>query len=115
MKSILTILAVLLAAFGIFFAEYNGDIVLNLSLMYTNLSFKIPFGAIFIAAMALGILIGLLLMFAGYLGSAVENKKLRKRLEKENLFMENSDSKVKVLENKIKTLEAALEKALNEK
>ena len=112
MRIVLIALALLLAALGVCFAEFNNGISLNLSLMYTNLSFTISFGAIFITAMAYGVLVGLLLMFVGYLKQAVENKKLRSRLEKENLFMESSDSKVQVLENKVKTLEAALEKAL---
>jgi len=115
MKFFLIVFAIFLTIFGVFFAHYNGEPLLNLSLMYTGISFQISFEAIMIAGIALGILIGLMFMFAGYLTVALENKKLRKRLEKENLFMENSDSRVKVLENKIMTLEKALEKALDEK
>jgi len=59
-----------------------------------------------------GLLTGLIIMFFTVKGLKKEQSVLKRKYEKTSLGADDSELKVKTLENKIKTLEAALEKSL---
>ncbi len=59
-----------------------------------------------------GLILGLVIMFFPYRNLQKEQSQLKKRYEKTSIGADDSDLRVKTLENKIKTLEAALEKSL---
>ncbi len=59
-----------------------------------------------------GLILGLVIMFFPYRNLQKEQSQLKKRYEKTSIGADDSDLRVKTLENKIKTLETALEKSL---
>jgi hypothetical protein len=62
-----------------------------------------------------GVIVGILLM---NIIINVKNKRIasyKRQLEKESIFSDENEAKVKVLESKIQVLEKALENALNNK
>jgi len=62
--------------------------------------------------LAMGLTIGLLLGFAFMLSRIEKMASYKRQLEKVSVNNDSNESKVEVLEEKIKTLEKALEKAL---
>lgn len=59
-----------------------------------------------------GFILGVLVMAKPLLDLKAEQKMLKKRCEKTSIGADDSELRVKTLENKVKTLEAALEKSL---
>lgn len=59
-----------------------------------------------------GLLAGILIMATGIFKLKKEKSALKRKYEKTSIGADDSELKVKTLENKIKTLEAALEKTL---
>jgi len=69
----------------------------------------------YIIGFGVGIIFGLIIMLFPYRNLKKEQFQLKKRYEKTSIGADDSDLKVKTLENKIKTLETALEKSLKDK
>lgn len=111
MRAVLTIFGILIVVAVLFFAQFN-EIALALTIPYTKIAFKISFFAITTGIFALGILTGALFLIAGILESAKKATDAKRRLEKVSVGADDSELKVKTLENKIQTLELALKKAL---
>ena len=111
MRAICTFFGILITVAVIFFAQFN-EITLALAVPYTKIAFKISFFAITTGIFALGILTGALFFLAGILESVKKATDTKRRLEKVSVGADDSELKVKTLENKIQTLELALKKAL---
>lgn len=62
-----------------------------------------------------GLVLGLLIMLIKISALKKEQSLLKRKYEKTSVGADDSELKVKTLENKIKTLEAALEKSLKDK
>ncbi len=62
-----------------------------------------------------GLLTGLIIMFFVVKNLKKEQSALKRKYEKTSVGADDSELTVKTLENKIKTLEAALEKSLKDK
>ncbi len=112
MNNILLFLAIIETVFIVMFADYNEIANLNLSLMYSNINFSISFFAFVILLYLFGIFAGILIMIPAILDSAKINKNAKRKLEAASVNKDENDIQISVLENKIKTLEAALDKAL---
>jgi len=112
MRIIFIIFGVAITVFVVFFAQFN-EITLALAIPYTKIAFKISFFAITTGVFALGILTGALFLLAGIFESTKKATDAKKRLEKVSVGADDSELKVKTLENKIQTLELALKKALD--
>lgn len=69
----------------------------------------------YILSFGLGLLIGILIMLKVALNLKKEQRTLKRKYEKTSIGADDSDLRVKILENKIKTLETALEKSLKDK
>jgi|GEM_PF-1347180 len=106
-------LAILLTAFVVMFGQFN-QIDLNLHLMYTDIKFDMSFLAVTVATYSLGIVCGVFLMMGAVFKSAQEHGKVKRQLEKTSVGADDSELRVKTLENKIATLEAALKKTIAE-
>ena len=112
MNNILLFLAILETIFIVMFANYNEITDLNLSVMYTNFNFSISFFAFVILLYLFGIFAGILIMIPAILNGAKINKNAKRKLEVASVNKDENDIQISVLENKIKTLETALDKAL---
>lgn len=62
-----------------------------------------------------GFLAGIILMFIPYKNLTKKQTSLKKKFERTSIGADDSELRVKTLENKVKTLEAALEKTLKNK
>ncbi len=114
MGTICIIFTVLITVFVLMLGQYN-DTALNVSVMYTNFSFKISLLVLSLIIYAMGILSGVLLMLSSFFDAAGRYTRLKKQFDKTSDGADDAEDKIKVLENKIETLETALKKALNEK
>ncbi len=112
MGTICVIIAVLVTVFVLMTGQYN-DSVLNIGIMYTDKAFDISLLVLSLIIYALGIFSGVLLMLSSFFESASRYSKLKKQYEKTSLGADDSDEKIRLLENKVKTLEAALNKAVD--
>ena len=70
------------------------------------------FFALVILLYLFGIFAGVLIMIPAILNSAKINKNAKRKLEVASVSKDENDIQISVLENKIKTLEMALDKAL---
>lgn len=104
---------ILITIFVIMFAQFN-QADMTLELMYTNLKFDTTFFAISILTYCTGIISGILLMLKAIFKGVQEHGKIRRVLERTSVGADDSDLKVKTLENKIATLETALQKVLKQ-
>ena len=91
--------------------QYN-DVILNISLMYTDKTFEVSFLVFSLIIYSLGILTGVLLMLSSFFETQSRYSKLRKQYDKTSIGADDADEKIKLLENKIQTLEAALKKQM---
>ena len=112
MKILFTIFGILITIFIVFFAQFN-ELTLALAIPYTKIAFEASFFVIATGIFALGILVGAMFLIAGILESTKKAADTKKRLERVSVGADDSELKVKTLENKIQTLELALKKALN--
>lgn len=62
-----------------------------------------------------GLILGILIMLIKITSLKKEQSLLKRKYEKTSVGADDSELKVKTLENKVKTLEAALEKSLKNK
>ncbi len=106
-----TILAILITVFVLMIGQYN-DTIINITVMYLEKSYNVSFLVWNLIVYSLGILSGVLLMLASFFEVRNNCSKLRKKYDKASINSENSDERIKILENKIKTLEAALKKQI---
>ncbi len=113
MKVVLIILGILITLFVVFFAQYN-EIALALAIPYTKIEFKTSFFAVSTGIFCLGVLVGMLFLLKGVFESSAQTGKVKRQLEKVRVGADDSELKVKTLENKVQTLELALKKALNQ-
>lgn len=112
MGVICVILAVLLTVFVLMTGQYN-DTVLNIGIIYTDKAFEISFLVMTLIIYAIGILSGVLLMLSSFFEAAGRYSKLKKQYDKTSVGADGAEERVKLLENKIETLEAALKNAMN--
>lgn len=112
MSTICVIFTVLITVFVLMTAQYN-NVTLDISIMYTSLSFKISLIVYSLMVFALGILAGMLFMLSSYFSAAGRYSRLKKQYDKTSDGADSAQETIEVLENKIKTLETALAKALN--
>ena len=111
MGTICVILAVLITVFVLMFGQFN-DMNLNLALMYTDIKFSMSYLVSTLIVFALGIFTGVILMLSQFFDAAGRYTKLKKQYDKNSLNTDEADEKIRLLENKVKTLEAALNKAM---
>ena len=99
---------IITAGFVYLFGYNNPQISINVGdLRYdTDLFIYALFAFIF------GVAAGAMLMLKGIFDAAENYKKLKRQYERTSVGADDSDLKVKTLENKIKTLEEALKKSL---
>lgn len=105
------LLSIIITVFVLMLGQYN-DTPLNISIMYTNLSSQISLLILFLIIFSLGILTGVLLMLSSFFETQNRYSKLRKQYDKTSVGADDADEKIKLLENKIQTLEAALKKQM---
>ncbi len=109
MKNIGLFFAFILTAAFVYIFGYNNPIIaINFGDYHYNLDLFVY--ALF--AFLFGISVGALLMLRGFFDASDNYKKLKRQYEKTSIGADDSDLKVKTLENKINTLEEALKKAL---
>jgi len=108
-----TAIAILLTVFVLMLGQYN-DSIMNISIMYTNITVQISFLVISLIIFSLGILTGVFLMLSTFFEVRGRYTKLKKQYDKTAIGADSSDEKVKLLENKIETLEAALKKQMEQ-
>ncbi len=111
MGTICAVLSVIIMIIVLTVANFN-DMVLNISLPYTAYAYEISLLVLSLIVFALGILGGVLLMLSSFFDKSARYSKLKKEYEKTSISALDNGDTVKILENKIKTLEAALEAAL---
>lgn len=112
MKNIGLILAILLTLGFVYLFSLNNSLV-SVNLFEHAFSLKLSIYA-FIAFVT-GVFVGMFLMLRTVFVAGDNYKKLKRQYEKTSVGADDSDLKVRTLENKIKTLEVALKKALESK
>lgn len=105
-------LAVIITIFVLMTGNYN-DAMLKIGIMYTDKSYEISFLVLSLIIYSLGILSGVLLILNTIFETSSRYSKLRKQYDKNSVASDNSAEKIKILENKIETLEVALKNALD--
>ncbi len=113
MSNILMIIAIIETILVVMFANNNASNILNLNINYTDISVTTGFFGICILIYTLGITAGVLIMFKGIFLSSKRANSAKRMLEKQSISADDSELQIRALENKIKTLETALDKALN--
>jgi uncharacterized membrane protein YciS (DUF1049 family) len=103
--------AAIVMTLTIIFAQFN-QLEVPLAVPYTDIKFKTTFFMISMVIFVLGFVTGLLIMLDAYFKTFVSGGKLKRQLEKTMVGADDSDLRVKTLENKVQTLEAALKKAM---
>ena len=111
MGRLCVLLSILMTVFVLMLGQYN-DVPLNISIMYTKFSAEISFLVMSLIIFSLGILTGVLLMLSSFFETKSRYSKLRKQYDKTSIGADDADEKIKLLENKIQTLEAALKKQM---
>ncbi len=109
MKNIGLILAVIITVGFVYVFGANNSII---SVNFINHNFNIGLFIYALCAFLLGLFSGALLMLRGFFESSDNYRKLKRQYEKTSIGADDSGLRVKTLENKIKTLEEALKKAL---
>lgn len=107
-----TFIAILITVFVLMFGQYN-DSILNISIMYTDISLQASFLVLTLVIFSFGILTGIFLMLSTFFDIQGRYSKLKTQYNRTSIGQDSADEKVKLLENKIKTLEAALKKQLD--
>ena len=105
------LLAVLITAGILITGQYN-DTTMNIMIWHTNMGFELSFLVLSLIIFSLGILTGVLLMLNSFFEKQNNYSKLRKQYDKTSVGADDAEEKIKLLENKIKTLEAALKKQI---
>lgn len=115
MKKILLLLGVLIFLDIVYFSYVNQGTLLTVNYKPLIGDFQLGSG-IFIFAMGFyGMIGGALLIYSRMIGLKDRLKGLERKTEKSSIVSEESQDKVKSLQAKVDTLEAALKEALNKK
>lgn len=113
MKKVYLILGILILADISYFSFVNHGQSLVLNYKPLIKEFTVPSEWFYFFYGLYGVLAGFLLTYSKNLGLKDKIKKLSRNMEKTSVLSEESTDKVKALEAKIQTLEAALKEALN--
>jgi MFS superfamily sulfate permease-like transporter len=118
MRIIFNLISILMVVAVIFIASLNTHTLFNFKIWVlkgTVVMFNVDLANVILAFFVIGILAGVLWASSFY--SPVQNKlkEYQRKLEKTSVTTDEESSKVAVLEEKIKTLEAALQSALGNK
>lgn len=111
MSAICVIISVILTVFVLMMAQHN-DLILNMTLVYTDKTYEISLLVVSLIIYSLGILSGVLLMMSSFFEAQSKYSKLRKQYDKTSIGADDAEDKIKLLENKIQTLEIALKKQM---
>jgi len=109
MKNFGLILAIIVTALYVYIFGYNNP---EITVTFGEKALSLPLFVYTLFPFVTGVLVGILLMLRGFFDAADNYKKLKRQYEKTSIGADDSDLRVKTLENKIKTLEAALKKSL---
>ncbi len=115
MKYLLAILSVLILVMTILMAWNNPSAHIALSVPIIKLTIFTNSFVYIAAILTVGFLAGLLLGCAFMLNQKDKINPYKRQLEKLSVVKDSSQSRVEVLEAKIKTLEAALQKSIDNK
>ncbi len=105
------LVAILTTIFVLMLGQYN-DTVLNISIMYTNFQGQVSLLVLSLIIFSLGILCGIMLMLSSFFDTKSRYANLRRQYDKTSITADDADERIKLLENKIQTLEAALKKQM---
>lgn len=109
MKGFTLFLACIIAAAFVYLFGYNNSIIgINIGDSHYTIYLFLYSAFAFFFGMAVGILI----MFGSLFDVSDNYRKLKRQYEKTSIGADDSDLRVKTLQNKIDTLEEALKKAL---
>lgn len=116
MKIVFNLISILIIVMVVFIASLNTHTLFNFKLWVlkgTIVMYNVDLANVILAFFVIGVIAGILWAASFY--SPVQNKlkEYQRKLEKTSIQGDEESSKVAVLEEKIKTLEAALESALN--
>ena len=114
MKNIFMFLAIIIVIFVAMFADYNTVPDMTLGIMYTDIKVTVSFLTLCLGLFSLGIISGVLFMMRGIFENISKQKKVIRQLERTSIGADDSELKVRTLENKIKTLEIALQRSLKQ-
>ncbi len=114
MKAFCAIFGFFIMTCVIYFAHINNS-TLTLVVPYTKIAFEAQFFMVASIVFIIGMLTDSLFSLPRILENDKKAADTRKRLEKVSVGADDSELRVKTLENKIQTLELALKKALDEK
>ena len=109
MKNIGLFLAFIITARFVYLFGYNNPQI-TIQLGFTSMNIDLFIYSLF--AFIFGVATGALLMLRGIFDASQNYAKLKRQYEKTSIGADDSDLRVKTLENKIKTLEEALKKAI---
>lgn len=109
MKNLGLFLAFILTAGFVYIFGYNNPVI---PVSFGDYHYNVDLFIYALFAFIFGISTGALLMLRGFFDASDNYKKLKRQYEKTSIGADDSDLKVKTLENKIQTLEEALKKAL---
>lgn len=115
MKYLLGILSILITGMTVFMAWNNPSAHIALSVPIIKLTIFTNSFIYVIGILAVGFIAGLLLGCAFLVNQKDKINPYKRQLEKLSVVKESSQSRVEVLEAKIKTLEAALQKSIDNK
>ena len=107
-------LAIIIVIFVAMFADYNTVPDMTLGIMYTDIKVTVSFLTLCLGLFSLGIISGVLFMMRGIFENISKQKKVIRQLERTSIGADDSELKVRTLENKIKTLEIALQRSLKQ-
>lgn len=115
MKYLLGIISAFMIGLTIFMAWNNPSAHIALSVPIIKLTIFTNSFVYIVGILAVGFLAGLLLGFAFVVNQKDKINPYKRQLEKLSVVKDSSQSRVEVLEAKIKTLEAALQKSIDNK
>ena len=114
MRNIFMFMAIIIVIFVAMFADFNTVPDMTLGIMYTDIKLNVSFLTLCLGLFSLGIITGVLFMMKGVFDNISKQKKVIRQLERASIGADDSELKVRTLENKIKTLEIALQRSLKQ-
>ncbi len=107
MSFIFTILTVVILVIVLMLGQYN-DTMMTFGIPYMDKTLETSFLFYTILVYAFGLLSCSLLMLGQFFDAHSRYNKLKRQYEKTSIGADDADEKIRLLENKIKTLETAL-------
>lgn len=111
MKNLGLFFAIVLTAAYVYIFGYNNPLI---NINFGDNSYTISLFIYTVMPFVIGVAVGALLLLRAVFESFENYKKLKRQYEKTSVGADDSDLKIKTLENKIQTLEAALKKSLQD-